>query len=122
MDLVTPSQCELFYPFVIGLDEYNKIVYVSERLDAKLKRGSVGKRFDKVFELNRPRVDWSDRSLDLANYRAHLFLFSNLSGTFGLRGQVIPGVLDGQAITLIAASPLADMVKRKRRTLPTKFL
>ena len=105
MDLVTPSQCELFYPFVIGLDENNKIVYVSERLDAKLKRGNIGKRFDKVFELNRPRVDWNDSSLDLTNYRAHLFLFSNLSGTFGLRGQVIPGILKDKAITLIAASP-----------------
>lgn len=105
MDLVTPAQCELFYPFVIGLDETNKIVYVSERLEAKLNRGSVGKRFDKVFELNRPRVDWNDTSLDLSNYRAHLFLFSNLTGTFGLRGQVIPGTLNGQSIILIAASP-----------------
>ncbi|MDA7902125.1 response regulator [Mariniblastus sp.] len=105
MDLVTPSQCELFYPFVIGLDGNNKIVYVSERLNAKLSRGSVGKRFDKVFELNRPRVDWNDKSLDLSNYRAHLFLFSNLSGTFGLRGQVIPGTLNGREIVLIAASP-----------------
>ncbi|MDG1511592.1 MAG: response regulator [Mariniblastus sp.] len=105
MDLVTPAQCELFYPFVIGLDQNNKIVYVSERLDGKLKRGSVGKRFDQVFELNRPRVDWNDASLDLSNYRAHLFLFSNLSGTFGLRGQVIPGTLNGREIILIAASP-----------------
>ncbi len=105
MDLVTPAQCELFYPFVIGLDKKNNIVYVSERLDAKLSRGSIGKRFDKVFELNRPRVDWNDTSLDLSNYRAHLFLFSNLTGTFGLRGQVIPGTLNGQSIILIAASP-----------------
>ena len=105
MDLVTPSQCELFYPFVIGLDVNHKIIYVSERLKSKLSRGVLRKRFDKVFDLNRPRVDWNDNSLDLSNYRAHLFLFSNLNGTFGLRGQVIPGMFKGREIVLIAASP-----------------
>ena len=105
MDLVTPSQCELFYPFVIGLDVNHKIVYVSERLKSKLNRGVVGKRFDKVFDLNRPLVDWNDNSLDLSSYRAHLFLFTNLNGTFGLRGQVIPGLYKGQETVLIASSP-----------------
>ena len=105
MHAVTPTQCELFYPFVIGLDDENQIVYLSERLNAKLDHGCVGRRFDKVFELSRPRVDWKDNNLKLADYSAHLFLFANLSGTFGLRGQVIPGTLNGRSIVLIAASP-----------------
>lgn len=111
MDLVTPSQCELFYPFVIGLDVNHKIIYVSERLKSKLSRGVLRKRFDKVFDLNRPRVDWNDNSLDLSNYRAHLFLFSNLNGTLGLRGQVIPGVIKGREVVLIAASPWLTWLK-----------
>ena len=105
MHAVTPTQCELFYPFVIGLDEENKIVYLSERLNAKLDQGCIGRRFDTVFELSRPRVDWKDNNLKLADYSAHLFLFANLSETFGLRGQVIPGTLNGRSIVLIAASP-----------------
>ena len=105
MPQVTPDQCELFYPFVIGVNNDGQIVYLSKPLSGKLGSDHVGKSFHDVFQLSRPRVDIVDEQFSLLDYRSHLLLFSDITGKLGLRGQVVPGYYDDQSIALIAASP-----------------
>ncbi len=105
MPRVTPDQCELFYPFVIGVNNDGQIVYLSKQLSRKLGSDHVGKSFHDVFQLSRPRVDIVDEQFSLLDYRSHLLLFSDITGKLGLRGQVVPGYYDDQSIALIAASP-----------------
>ena len=105
MPKVTPEQCELFYPFVIGVNNDGQIVYLSKQLNSKLGADKLGKSFYSVFQLSRPRVDVTDEQFNLLDYRSHLLLFSDTTGKLGLRGQVVPGYYDDQPIALVAASP-----------------
>ncbi|MCH2180920.1 MAG: response regulator [Mariniblastus sp.] len=102
---VTPEQCELFYPFVIGVDDGEQIVYLSQPLTDRLGTDQLGRRFRDVFDLRRPRVDKTLEQLNLLDYRSQLLLFSDVTGKLGLRGQVVPGQHAGRSIALVAASP-----------------
>ena len=101
---VTPEQCELFYPFVIGVNNAGNIVYLSQRLLDRLGTKPAGKPFLSVFDLRRPRIGKAVGGLNLLDYRSQLILFSDVNRKLGLRGQVVPGQYEGQTIALIAAS------------------
>ncbi|MEE2826104.1 MAG: response regulator [Planctomycetota bacterium] len=101
---VTPEQCELFYPFVIGVNNAGKIVYLSQPLMDRLGADQTGKPFLSVFDLRRPRIDKTVEQINLLEHRSQLLLFSDVTRKLGLRGQVVPGQYEGQPIALIAAS------------------
>ena len=121
VDKVTPTQCEMFYPLVIGLDCDNQIVYISERLSQKLKSDCIGTHFFELFEVNSPRMDTTDPKHNLLDYTSSLFLFSNDFLNIGLRGQVVPGHYNGQDLTLIAASPWLTWLNNRLDSYTPEF-
>lgn len=118
---LTPTQVAAFYPLFLCIDYDNTIIRVSERLALLLGGDLEGRQFEEVLQVMRPKLRADDRGQRLLRFGRRLFLLVARLQRFGLRGQLLAGIDDGQPCLILALTPWLTWMKEHHKDYQPDF-